>query len=149
MTTESGRPTLPAIGVEALKHAVALLLAVVAWSFAFGWGGVALPETVLAVVAFTLLGHVVPALVVGRVSWLLSAAVSVVLYVVWVAVASQGGEWGVADMVGVAALLFVVPVLLLTLLLRSTVPWLRTSPELRTPFTFVGWYRRVTGSSAG
>ena len=96
----------------------------------------ALGRVFLVAAVVVLLGHVVPIAVLRQVSWLWTIATTTLLTVVYAAVDSGTGRVGeLAGLGFLAVLYFVLPVVGVTIAVRTFVRPLRPSPELRTPIT--------------
>lgn len=130
---------------EAWKHAVALGLVALLWvGLLTGFGGssvggfeaVALLTLAAQLVGLVVVGHLLPTLLLRQVSWLWTSLTMFVLWLAWAIVAQVASgstaDWGWTIW---GAIFVAVPVLILTILLRTAVRPLRPTLRLRTPLT--------------
>lgn len=130
---------------EAWKHALALGVVALVWvGLLSGFGGSSVGEfeagalLTLAgqLVGLVVLGHLLPTLLLRQVSWLWTTVATFVLWLGWAVVAQvvagSTDDWGWTIW---GAIFVAVPVLALTVLLRTVVRPLRPTLRLRTPLT--------------
>ncbi|MBT0994533.1 hypothetical protein KIN34_09570 [Cellulomonas sp. DKR-3] len=130
---------------EAWKHTVALGLVALVWvGLLTGFGGSSVGDFAVGalltlggqLVVLVALGHLLPTLLLRQVSWLWTTLTTFVLWLAWTIVAQvvsgSTEDWGWTIW---GAIFVAVPVLALTILLRTVVRPLRPTLRLRTPLT--------------
>lgn len=137
------RLTIRELGVEGGKHAAALAVSGALWlaalgSFRFAWDADAwasIGQGLGVVAVIVLAGHVLPTVLRRQVSWLWSVLATTGVLAAWTALEAARAHEAAASAVAFGLLVVGVPVLALTLAVRTFVGPMRPTRALRTPIT--------------